>query len=185
MGAIPNDSGGDGWRPPHLRIRADGALDLMSADDPAWSTQPSPSPAGRPARPRPPDPADASTPRGQKNPRAAAPPPALVGTLAAIKEGRASFALRFAANADCAGAAELLAARGAGTRATAAARRRRRTRILRQDDVPIKGGKKATIRVKLGAAGRKALKRHRKVAATLKLTPVGGTARSRKITLKR
>jgi len=153
MGAIANDSGGGRLEAGTSGYELTVRWTWVSADDPSLVG----GPAGTPL------------------------PPTLAAAAATVREGRVSFALRCAANEKCAGAAQVLA-RGAGGRATAAAKK---PVSYGKASYSIAAGKKATLKVKLTAAARKALKRKRKLAATLTLTPKGGTAVSKKVTLKR
>jgi len=118
-----------------------------------------------------------AAPGGGPGPAAAPAPLRALATAAAVRHGVAALRLRCLLDTTCAGLVRLQArARGA----TAAAAKSYGSKRYR-----IKAGKKATLRVKLNRAGRKALRRKRKLPVSAVVNSAGGQRWTLKLTLKR
>ncbi len=167
MGAEPNDTGGgrreQGISGVELTVRWTWA----SADDPSLAA---PQPAPQAPQPGPVVPAAAAAPVA----------PSLARTSARLRDGRAQIALACKGNAACAGQLELLA-RSAGTRAAAT----KKAVSYGRASYAVKAGGKATIKLKLGTKGKRAVRGRQRLEAVLVLTPKGGKAVRRQLTLRR
>jgi len=118
---------------------------------------------------------------GTQNPPVLPKAPTLAGTTARIKANRAPLTLRCAAAAACAGKLQLLAPTAKkGARAAA-----KQPVSYGKATYKLKAGGKATVKIALTPAARKLLRKRAKVAAVLQLTPTGGKATTKKVTLRR
>ena len=124
----------------------------------AWPAAAAARPAGRPRPARAPAPASVRRPRlgSRSRPRAS-------------KRGVARVRLRCAGAATCRGKLTL----------------RRGSKALGSSRFAIPAGKTRTVKVRLNRAGRRALKRARKVKATAVVTTTGGATARRSLTLRR
>jgi hypothetical protein len=104
------------------------------------------------------------------------PVPALGARSATVRDNAAALALRCAASAACVGRLALLA-RATGARAAASASYG--TAAYR-----IAKGRRATVRVRLNAAGRRALRRRSPLTVTASFSPAHGKAVRRTLTLR-
>lgn len=170
MGTQPNDTGGGRREQGISGIELTVRWTWVSADDPSLAPGPAPgtvTPQPGPVVPVTPAPA-------------AAPVPGLVRSTAAVRDGRAAIALTCKGNALCAGQLELLARTG-----TARAAASKGATSYGKASYSVKAGAKASVKIKLGTKGRSALRKHKRLKAVLVLTPKGGKAVRRQLTLTR
>lgn len=113
--------------------------------------------------------------------------PALAGRGATpVRRGNALVDLVCNGNATCAGQLQLLAARAGGAAAKPKKKKAKKLKSYGKARFSIPAGGKATIKVKLNKAGKKALKNKPKgVTVRLKMTPAGGAPIESRVKLKR